>query len=193
MICSQTDRLVSEISCLQNGSETLGDLVIIKETLEEMSEANNFHDSEVNGKLSNIDAKLEKNSVSEYHGHVMKEVTAIKALVTQTSKVCTRNYFLFYYSMFFIFVFLLLKLLSILLSHERFFPKYYDFSLVDLVLQVLEALMVKILALPQMSLRRVLLPAMCAKLPLILRRTALVTGNSVPGVSGGTTKCTIVP
>ena len=75
-----------------------------------MSEANNFHDSEVNGKLSNIDAKLEKNFVSEYHGHVMKEVTAIKALVTQTSKVCTRNYFLFYYSMNFYICFLVLEI-----------------------------------------------------------------------------------
>ena len=105
MVFSQTDRIVSEISGLQSDKEkpdSDSDLAIIKETLEEMSEAHNFHDTEVTGKLSAIEAKLEKNSVTEYHGIVSKELGSIKALVTQNSKVCSRKYFLFYYPMVFV-------------------------------------------------------------------------------------------
>ena len=94
MVFSQTDRIVSEISGLQSDKEkpdSDSDLAIIKETLEEMSEAHNFHDTEVTGKLSAIEAKLEKNSVTEYHGIVSKELGSIKAIVTQNSKVCSRN------------------------------------------------------------------------------------------------------
>ena len=85
--------MVSEISCLQNDREKLGgdgDLAILKETVEEMSEANNFQDREVIAKLSAIEAKLDKDSDSEFRSYVKRELNSIKALVTQPSKVCTR-------------------------------------------------------------------------------------------------------
>ena len=63
-----------------------------------MSEANNFQDREVIAKLSAIEAKLDKDSDSEFRNYVKRELNSIKALVTQPSKVCNRNYFLFYFS-----------------------------------------------------------------------------------------------